>query len=629
MLLPRSGPPSPTRRSQSVAGQVVQNVRLLAQASAQHLVGDPALLVIQVSRRLPFRSRMVLGKLLRSAAPVSPELGALGAVMSGQDDTAAEILSRRGGRTLSLGVRLAGEIAILVDRADLIPENAPPATAARAAWARGDLSGAIEILHDAGQGAGRFACRLRSEFDLLQPGYRVNLGAVPRSKLRPSDLVPTGADTGDLRVLHLLTNSLPHTQSGYSLRSHRILTTLRNQGIHSVALTRTGYPVMVGVPCAAGEDVVDGIRYVRTLPDGLPRTQEQRLLAEVEMALRLVEEFRPHILHVTTNYLNALVAQAVSEETGIPWVFEVRGLMEQTWVASRRSDATREVAEASEKTSLIAAKEGELARVADAVVTLSRTMADELVSRGVERSDIVLVPNGVDDSLFEDHLDTAEARRRTSLAELPGFGPEAFLVGAVSALVDYEGYDVLLRAVALLLDDESTPSELREKIGIVLVGDGVSRPGLATLANTLGIEERVHMPGRVHRDQAPRWIEALDVVVIPRRDVAVARAVTPQKPVEAMALKRLVIASDLRALRESVTGADTGTPRALLVPPEDPGAIAAAIVRAWTDPVALTAVREAAHELARERAWPRQVRRYGEIYRSMTTPGEGGTASGE
>src|SRR5699024_5908887 len=106
---------------------------------------------------------------------------------------------------------------------------------------------------------------------------------------------PPLRDGERLRVLHVLTNSLPHTQSGYSLRTHRILTALRGAGIDSVALTRTGYPVMLGKPFATDEDVVDGIRYVRTLPRRLPRTQEDRLQAEVERALELVAEFRPHV----------------------------------------------------------------------------------------------------------------------------------------------------------------------------------------------------------------------------------------------------------------------------------------------------------------------------------------------
>src|SRR5699024_6135838 len=211
-----------------------------------------------------------------------------------------------------------------------------------------------------------------------EPGYRLTVPAADRPCPSMGQEPQRGAR---LRVLHLLTNSLPHTQSGYSLRSHRILKALRDEGISSVALTRTGYPVMVGIPGAKDEDVVDGIRYVRTLPDRLPRTQEERLQTEVERALQLVAEFRPHVLHVTTNYQNVLVAQAVADATGLPWVFEVRGLMEQTWVASRRTDEARALAARSEKHDLVAAKEAEQAREADAVVTLSATMADELVGR--------------------------------------------------------------------------------------------------------------------------------------------------------------------------------------------------------------------------------------------------------
>src|SRR5699024_1735483 len=159
---------------------------------------------------------------------------------------------------------------------------------------------------------------------------------------------------------------LPHTQSGYSLRSHRILTALRGSGIDSVALTRTGYPVMLGKPFAAEEDVVDGIRYVRTLPCRLPSTQEGRLQAEVERALELVAEFRPHVIHATTNYSNALVAQAVSAATGVPWILEVRGLMEKTWVASHPGDEEQHRAAASEKARTVALREAELASSAGA-----------------------------------------------------------------------------------------------------------------------------------------------------------------------------------------------------------------------------------------------------------------------
>lgn len=582
------------------------------QAALQHAVDDPALLAVQASRKLPFRPRMVLGGVLARTTTMFPALGALGSLLSGHGDVAEQVLQELGAEKMRRPSRLAGELAILIGRVDLVSADAAAPTAARAKWALGDLSGAIGTLDAAGLANSRYARRLASEYQLLQPGYRLSLPAGEHRRNVRAE--PGSADSGQvLRVLHLLTNSLPHTQSGYSLRSHRILTALRDKGTESVAVTRTGYPVMIGAPSARDEDVVDGIRYLRTLPSRLPQTQEERLLAEVEHVLSIVESFEPHIIHTTTNYLNALVAQAVSDETGLPWVFEVRGLMEQTWVASHRTEGSRDQAATSEKYALISAKEGEQARDADAVVTLSATMADELKSRGVDRQDITLVPNGVDESLFEDHLDTAGARRCTGLSDLPGFGTDAFLVGAVSALVDYEGFDVLLRAVSLLLADEAVPVLFRERVCVVLAGDGVSRPGLEVLADELGIADRVLLPGRVPRGEARRWVEALDVVAVPRHDVAVARAVTPQKPIEAAALGRPVIASDLDALREVLMDSE-GTPSVTLVPPDDPLALAKAIVRLGTVEGALEEHGAASRSVAQARAWSQQVRRYREVY---------------
>lgn len=598
----------------------LRNGRLLATAVLQHLADDPALLVIQASRRLPFGPRLAAGRALERFGSAFPAIGALGSVMAGHDDAAEAAIVRA--YASGEPSRLAGEVAILLDRTDLVSERAPASTRARAAWSRGAISAALTVLDDAGVRDSRYARRLRSEALLLQPGFRLPV----RHRAASSSPAPGPGEA--LRVLHLLTNSLPHTQSGYSLRSHRILTALRDQGIESVALTRTGYPVMVGIPTAADEDLVDGIRYVRTLPSRLPQTMQERLEVEVERSLELVEEFRPHVLHTTTNYQNALVAQAVSDATGLPWVFEVRGLMEKTWVAAHRDDATRAEAATSERHDLIAAKEGEQARDAAAVVTLSATLADELATRGVDPEAISLVPNGVDDSLFEDHVTTGRARELTGLAALPntsgtnGFGPEAFLVGAVSALVDYEGYDVLLRAVANILRDEDAPSALRAALAVVLVGDGTARPGLSALAEELGIADRVYLPGRVPRVEARRWVEALDVVVVPRRDVEVTRAVTPQKPVEAMALGRQLVVSDLPALREVVTGLD-GQLIAECVSPGDPLDLARALQAAHYGVSKSRESGNLALQTASQRRWPELVSRYQRIYRSSMAAAAG------
>ncbi|WP_036970175.1 hypothetical protein, partial [Promicromonospora kroppenstedtii] len=55
-----------------------------------------------------------------------------------------------------------------------------------------------------------------------------------------------GPPSGAVTVLHHLTNSLPHTQSGYTLRSHAIFVAQRAHGLDASATTRPGYPLTIG-----------------------------------------------------------------------------------------------------------------------------------------------------------------------------------------------------------------------------------------------------------------------------------------------------------------------------------------------------------------------------------------------
>ena len=228
---------------------------------------------------------------------------------------------------------------------------------------------------------------------------------------------------------------------------------------------------------------------------------------------------------------------------GLPWVYEMRGVLECTWVASRPVSQQAE-ALSSERFALLRAKEAEMAQRADAVVVLSQVQAEDLAARGVEPSRITVVPNAVEQDVLEaTRYSPAAARQRL------GLPPEGLWVGSVSSLVGYEGFDVLLRAVALC---RARGIDVR----CAIVGDGVSRPGLVALAGELGLESSVCvLPGRVERARALDWYQALDVFCVPRLDTPVCRLVTPLKPMTAMALGRPVVVSDLPALSELTAAA--------------------------------------------------------------------------
>ncbi|MFH5824231.1 glycosyltransferase family 4 protein [Georgenia sp. AZ-5] len=571
-----------------------RNTVLLGRTAINHAAYDPLLLVLQTARRLPQRLRRPVARALGAGAGGHPTLrSALAAFVADRPDAAASLLAGAATPRSALGRRVAAELAIQLGQAESVPGGlpaGPTVTRARAAWQRGEVSGAIDLLDGVGA-AKRYRARLVSERATMQPGFR--LDPPVRTSARPM------AQVTSPRALHVLTNSLPRTRSGYAIRSHEVLRAQQQAGIAVEAVTRIGYPVTVGLVHARGADVVDGITYRRLLPAGLADTPGSRLQQMADGVLRLADRFEPTVLHTTTNFTNALVTEAVARATGLPWVYEVRGVLENTWLASR-PEAGRAAATASERYQLLRAKETELMLGADHVVTLSETLRAELVGRGVPSDRITVVPNAVDERLLEFRLEAHEARARLGLPS------EGFWVGTVSSLVPYEGLTTLLDAVALLrargLDARAA-----------LVGDGVSRPTLIAHAERLGIEASVLFPGRVAHDRAALWHRALDVFVVPRLDVEVCRVVTPLKPVEAMAAGRPVVASNLPALAEVVATPGTG----MVVPPQDVAALAGVLAELATDSDRRSRYGGAGRSFAATRTWQANGTVYRFVYERL------------
>ena len=76
-----------------------------------------------------------------------------------------------------------------------------------------------------------------------------------------------------------------------------------------------------------------------------------------------------------------------------------------------------------------------------------------------------------------------------------------------------------------------------------------------------------------------RWVCAADVIVVPQHDSRVGRAQAPAKVVDAMAMGRAIVASDLPPIAEMV--GNTG----VLVTPGSVLALASAIERVVGDPL--------------------------------------------
>lgn len=397
---------------------------------------------------------------------------------------------------------------------------------------------------------------------------------------------PRKTHSGDLRVLYLVTNSLPFTVSGYTQRTHAVGRALRARGVLIDAMTRLAYPLVVGKWVRGITQEIDGVSYHRLLPSSYPTTPCQRHAKSVEMISEWVRNHDISIIHTTTNVPNAIVASRVAQRCGIPWIYEVRGELERTWLTRLPKELQQE-AETSEFYQLARAQETAYVCAADAVVALSEISRQQLITRGVLAEKIHVVPNAVDESFLTMSFD------QQALREELGLPVDKIIVGSVTSVVDYEGLDVLIESML----------ELPDNYVALIVGDGTARPGLEQLAESLGVADRVLFVGRQPSADIAKWYAVLDVFVVPRHDTLVCRTVTPMKALSAQALGVPVVASDLPALREVTGGVET------YVPPGDAVALAAAILGVkGTD---------AGKEWAATRTWSMAAASFQRIYESL------------
>jgi glycosyltransferase involved in cell wall biosynthesis len=302
------------------------------------------------------------------------------------------------------------------------------------------------------------------------------------------------------------------------------------------------------------------------------------------------------VLHPTSPFDNARAALALGAATGLPVVYEVRGFLEETWRA-RIGDG----AERTDRYRRTRAVEGWCMREADRVVTLGEAMRADIIGRGVDPDRVVVIPNAVDPDDFVPR--PADPALRADL----GFAAGEVVLGYVSSLVGYEGIGHLLTAIALLR------ARGRPVKGLI-VGDGVERAALQHLAGRLGIGDDVRFAGRVPVADVQRWYAQIDVFVVPRTNDRVARAVTPLKPLEAMALERAVVTSDVPALRELIDPGVTG----LVFDAEDPESLADTVEPLLDDPGARARLGAAAREwVAAERTWRHNGARYRRLYTEL------------
>jgi colanic acid biosynthesis glycosyl transferase WcaI len=198
-------------------------------------------------------------------------------------------------------------------------------------------------------------------------------------------------------------------------------------------------------------------------------------------------------------------------------------------------------------------------RRADRVIALTEGIRDGVAAKGVDPRRIVLITNGID-------LDGPPPPP----VEVP-VPEDAFVAMYVGAHGTYSSLDTVLQAAEALRDDKG--------IRFVLVGGGDRKPALVAEARRRGLANVAFVDPVPKRD-VPGWLARASVCLLPYQDRPLFAGALPNKTFDYMGAGRPIVAAvPPGELSRLVEAAGCG----LAVPPEDPRAMADAVLRLFQD----------------------------------------------
>jgi len=244
----------------------------------------------------------------------------------------------------------------------------------------------------------------------------------------------------------------------------------------------------------------------------------------------------------------------------VPFVFEVRDLWPESLAAvgmsSHNSPLHRSLAKIA----------GFLYRSCDRLVVVTPASKEYLIEHWrVPEDKIFVVQNGVETSLFSSLTPNLAIRRELG-------AEEKFIVSYIGTLGAAHGLETLLEAASSLL--YRAPEVL-----FLLVGEGAEKAGIMSLARSRGLSN-VCFVGQQPREKIPAYITASDACMVLLKKTELFKTVLPTKMLEFMSCARPVILGVDGHARKVMEQANAG----IFIPPEDPVALANAVVRLAANP---------------------------------------------
>mgnify|MGYP001397027853 CR=1 FL=1 len=383
--------------------------------------------------------------------------------------------------------------------------------------------------------------KFKSAARILDKGLKIKMPKTEKIQPRPNS------------ILYHASQSMPHTSSGYAIRTQGLVSALNSQELNLQIILRYGYPLDrndFGSKKISNQEKIDNVNYYFShseIDRNLINYQDVYNFNSLEKYLRrsvssissYSQKMKPEIIHSASNFVVGMAGAKAAKALGIPSIYEIRGFWHLTQSTKRLGY------EGSDHYNLTERLEIETAKMSDHVFTITKALRDILIENGISENKITVLPNAVDPSKF--NISKKDKRLEKELDF-----QNKVVIGYIGSFVKYEGLDLLLEACSIL------KNKLGDCFRILLVGDGDMMKGLRNIARFLQLEDIITFTGRVSHKEVNRYYSLIDIAPLPRKGLRVCELVSPLKPFEAMGAGKVLITSSVAALAEIVDDGKTG-----------------------------------------------------------------------
>jgi glycosyltransferase involved in cell wall biosynthesis len=382
-----------------------------------------------------------------------------------------------------------------------------------------------------------------------------------------------------MKILHTLAKSYPSI-NGYTVRSHEILMAQNAiKDVEAVALTS---PYYEGIYRDDDDETINGTRYIRTGIRNLDSEGRRIYNKKIETKLgRWVKKFsspllfplnllqkynteriqikvfqekieqvsnriKPDIIHAHTPYKVGLPSLKVSKLYNLPFVYEVRGIWEESAVSRgvyRKFGL---------KYLRFRWMENKVMNGADRIFCLTEEIKSNLIRRGIREEKIKVMPNAAPSRFLNEDLEATNERVNLDLTRIINFKSKSKMVGYIGNIESYEGIGLVIKSLERLQTDGL-------QIKFLVISNNENYSPLERICKESKIKDNIMIIGPIEHSNLRGYYSLLDAIVVPRLgESAMAQMVTPLKQMEALALGIPLLISNIPAIIR-IIGEDTAT----------------------------------------------------------------------